>query len=393
MVSYRPVPDDRTEDAQRILDYAFELESGPQNYESGSTPNRLGELRGLFDDDEIVSVGTLYDFEARFRGDWIGLGGLGGIATPPEYRRKGRVRDLVRESLAEFRDREVPLVALWPFEHDFYRRLGWGTCQKYVEYELPPSALAFASEPDDGSFRRVGPDDWDGLQDVHLAAGEGATLSTRRTDDWWRHRFTDWGHKPYAYAYERDGTVEGYVVYTVTETADERRLNVWEVSVRDPVATTALLWFLHNHDSQVSTVRLYRSDTDLLDRATDAETVDCTVGMGPQVRIVDVVDALDAMPVPDREFDLRLAVSDPLAEWNDATFRIRTKAGHLSCRTSATGEPDATVDVSTLSQLIVGYFGVDDAERLAGLAVDGAETRAALSALFQPETVTLRELF
>lgn len=393
MPTFRRVPRAQFERYQRLLDYAFQPESGPQEYEDGP-PERLGERWGLFEGDRLLTTCTLYDFDARWRGEWTTLGGLAAVASPPEHRRQGYVRQMIRAALREYRDRGIPWVALWPFDHGFYRRLGWGIANTFSRYECDPDALERAAAAPAGSFEPMAPDDWEQLRPTQLAHGERTTLSLRRSEDWWRERvFERWGTEPYVYAWRDDGEVRGYLVYEIETDDEERTLRVYEWSHADFEAHRQLLRFLYTHDSQVSTVRLYQPEgSALLDLVDDPEAVECTVDAGPMVRLGDVRVALSRIEYPEAVDErVILDVNDPLVEWNDARLALTVGEGQGDCSKTVT-PPDAIVDVNTLSQLAAGYFEVDEARRLGSLDCD-EETADALSRLFPPETVCLREFF
>lgn len=393
MARFRRVPPARHERYQQLLDYAFDAESGPQTYEDG-LPDRLGERWGLFDNDELVTTCTLYGFDTRVRGEWMTIGGLAAVASSPEHRREGNVREMITDAIREYRDRGIGWIALWPFDYGFYRQLGWGTANKFSKYEFAPEALSFAADYDDGHFERIDADDWERLRPVQLAHGEGTTLSRRRSEDWWRERVFDyWGETPYVYAWVRDEEVRGYIVYTIREEDDERTFRVIDLSHVDHEAYLHLLRFIHVHESQTQHVELYRSEeTALLDQVDDPRAVTCTVDTGPMIRLGDVRSALSRHPYPEDVTErVVLDVTDPLCRHNDITVALTVTDQITDCSWSKL-LPEGRVDVSTLSQLAVGYLDAEDARRYGGLDCDD-ETVQALSNLFPPERVCLREFF
>jgi len=397
MNGFRPVPESDRAEVRRILRYAFAPERGPVTDDpDGEWPPTLFDQRGLYDDGDLVSVCKLYSPAARVRGAFRRIGGLGAVATPPEHRRRGHVRELCRNALTEYHERGVGLVALWPFSTPFYGRLGWGTANQYARYDLPPAAL-----PRHDADGRLGPleaDDWRRMRRVETAYGEGTSLSLRRSEAWWRERtLADWdgGGTPYCYGYERDGTLAGYVLYTVGDDAT-RTLSVDDLVYADEEAHRALLDFLGTHGAQIERILLRRAtDSDLLARVTDPADVECTIRAGPMVRLSAVTRLAD-LDWPDAELRCTLAVDDPLLARNDRHFDLRATAGTLGVEPAgdgAGGDPDASVDVGTLSQLTVGTHGVDVAERLAGLEVRNESIREPLSDLFRSRSVRLREFF
>ena len=320
---------------------------------------------------------------------WTTLGGIAAVSSPPAHRRSGNVEQLLTGLLAETREREIGLAALWPFEHAFYRQFGWAITNRYTTYELPPEQLIGAGTTERGSYERVGPDDWTRLEDVQRTHGEGTTLSIQRSERWWRDR-TFGDDPPWAYAWRDGDDIRGYVTYTF-ESADEGTvLSVDDFSAADREARRHLFGLLGTHDSQVETVELtLAEEAALLDAVPNPETISCSIHAGPMARVADPAVALESCPYLD-EGDTRvnLEVTDPIGE--DRRLELAVEDGAGVCAPTG-ADPDATLDVGTLTQLLVGYRTVEDL-RGRGLDCD-EETAATLTDLFPKESVQLREFF
>jgi len=402
-MDYRPLPDDRMDQFQEYLQYAFNPQEGPNAEQDRDPTDQPGDARGLFDGDDLLAVCRHHWFRVGLRGRSHEMPGLSAVASPPEHRRQGNVARLLERSLDEYRERGDYLTALWAFKYPFYERQGWGLATKWTEFECPPEALGFAREAarslgDDslGSFRRVAADGYADLDPVLAAHNERFELSMDRTEAWWRTRvFESWQTDPYVYAWENGGDTRGYVVYRIDDDTDGegKRLVAAELAYADREARLNLLRFLANHDSQVETVALYGPrDARLLDEVEDPADVDCEVKPGPMVRLVDVPAAIEALDYPDADGEFVLDVADPLADWNDRRFRVAVADGRATCAPTD-ADPDATVGVPALSQLYVGYHSVSDAETLGDLEVRTPAAREALVAMYPPRNVFLREGF
>jgi predicted acetyltransferase len=396
MVEFRPVPESDRAELRRQLRYAFAPELGPAVPDPADEwPPNLYDQRGLYDDGTLVSSCKLYTLEAWVRGEYRALGGLGAVATPPEHRGQGYARESCRQALEAYREEGVGLVALWPVSIPLYRDMGWAVANDYYRIDLPPDALP--SHDGTGEFRPLEADDWQRLRRVETAYGEGTGLSLRRSEAWWRERtLADWdgGGTPYCYGYERDGDLAGYVIYTV-EDDELRTLAVQDYAHVDEDAHRAVLDFLGRHGTKIERVRLRRAaDTDLLARVPDPDRVECRVKAGPMVRLSDV-GFLEEIDWPDRDVAFRMAVTDTLVTPNDGQFRVRIENGSATVESleRPNDEPAVSVDVGTLSQLVVGTRGVASAQRLGGLVVRDGEIRDALAAIFRPRPVCLREFF
>ena len=410
MVTYRPVPEGREDDLKRLLQYSFVPERGnaPESYRLSRPPD-LYDLRGLFEDGDLCSACKRYRFDASVRGQRRSIGGLGALATFPDLRRQWYARRLTRHVLEEFREEGIDLVALWPSTIDYHRKQGWGIAHEFRRYEFTPEQLRFADRPA-GRYTAVTGDDWERLRGVEQGARR--TLSLRRSETWWRERtLGDWAGSgdPFAFGYERDGSLRGFVVYTIERESGTtpheavRRLRVRQLSAVDDEGLRALLHFLGGHDSQVDTVELRRPpECRLLERVRAPETATCTVEPGPMVRLTGV-DALERLPWPetlDTEFTLR--VTDPLVEANDGRFRVTVSDGTPSVEPVATGGhagdsaedggADAVTDIETLSQLYVGTYEVRRAEQLGNCNFEESVIEP-LSEVFSEEQLALSAFF
>jgi predicted acetyltransferase len=397
MAEYRPVPEDRASDFRRIARYAFGADGGPYDPEEPLDDRQrrmyeFAEDRGMYDGEDLLVVCAHFPFTVRVRGTWLPMGGVSAVASPPEHRRQGLVGEMMAASLAEYRDRGWPLATLRPFDEAFYARYGWATGVRRHVATVDVDALATTQDAAAGAFRRVDPSEAPGaFDDVFTQWLEGYGLATDRTDEWWRDRVTQRFQAPlYCYAWERDDDVRGYLLYEVEDGTIETR----EFAHADHEAYLNLLRFCHDHDSQVASVRLRGPDHGrLLDVVADRGAVDLEERAGQMVRIVDVPAALSAVEYPGvADARVTLAVADDHAPWNEATFAVAVEDG--SARVTETdARPDATVDVGTLSQLLVGYHGVESARRVGDLAVADEAAAATLERLFPERPTFLPESF
>ncbi|EMA43879.1 GNAT family N-acetyltransferase [Halococcus saccharolyticus] len=400
MIEYRPIPEAAEERHRAITGYAFDAGSGPYDPDEPIDERRqrrwaFGEDRGVFDGDDLVACGTHIEFTVRLRGEWLPMAGLSGVASPPDRRRQGFVGELLEASLREYRDRDWPIAALWPFKHDFYARYGWATGCRYRTATVDPAALSTVRSAAAGEFRRIEPEEYATLEPVFEAWLDGVNLATRRSDDWWRDRvFQSDDTERYCYVWLREDEPRGYLLYRIRNDDDGRRLVVDEMASADHEAYLNLLRFCHDHDSQVNTVELYGHDHDrLLDVVTDRDAIEVEMAAGQMVRIVDVPTALEAVPYPGVEdATVTVDVDDPHAPWNDATFAIRVEDNVASVE-RVDAEPDATTDIGTLSQLLVGYCSAEHARVVGDLDVDTSGTADVLDRLFPEHEVFLPEQF
>lgn len=416
MPAYRTVPDADDDAFRALVQYAFRPQEGPYDPEEAPEAPDLGERRGYYDADDLLACCLHYDLTLAARDDAVAAGGVSLVACAPEHRRRGHVRDMLAESVAEYRDLGRHLAVLWPFDVGFYRRLGWATVAKLATWEVDPGDLDGVvdrlDDPDAGRFERLDPADWTELPPVLAADHYTHDLAMRRSEGWWRDRVFDrWDAEPFVYGWrDHDGALRSYLVYAVDEEDDGRTLEVWDHAAADREARRHLFRFLRDHDSQVDGVRYYTpadavagADFDLHRELADPKAVEPTVNAGGMARLVDVAADLPVLAgdaARDPTVDCDVVVEDSLAPWNDGRFRVQSTAGEALAvervddgAVDATSErPTARLDVGALTQVVVGARSVEAAEELGDVAGDEAAL-AELAACFPPRRVWLREGF
>jgi len=72
-----------------------------------------------------VSCVQVFAKTIRLRGQHVALGGIGSVATDPEYRRRGLAHQLLRLTEERMRERGMVLGLLFAVLWDFYGALGW----------------------------------------------------------------------------------------------------------------------------------------------------------------------------------------------------------------------------------------------------------------------------
>lgn len=377
------------------IQYAYWPEHGPgSEYVDGTDLEvKFGEPYGFVDDGEVLALVLRYSFRARIRGEFHDLDGYSTLVIPPEHRGKGLVEEVHYESFRTSRERGVAFGAQWPFNHAFYQRYGWGRACNRMRWSCSPSTFRSVADDASGSYRRLEPSDWEVVDQVYRQHAESYALSLDRDETWWREHVFRPGNDPlHAYAWERDG-VRGYLVFDVNASGG-KQLNVVDVAYTDHEALVHLLRFLSNHYSKIDRITMTLPfDESLLDLIDDPNSLECSVLPGPLVRLTDVPVALETLAYPPNvEGSVTLRVTDPVCDWNDGTYDLSVADGSATCRPTS-DDPDVTIGVGTLSQLVVGYRELESLERSGNLTVHDADATETLSTSFPSRAVFLRDHF
>lgn len=97
---------------------------------------------GAFDDDGTLMARIINNnYTAVFDGAFVPMGGIGAVSTLPQYREKGAIRAIFEKLLPDAREKGEVISSLYPFNHAFYRKVGYETIVYQHRWEMPPEVL------------------------------------------------------------------------------------------------------------------------------------------------------------------------------------------------------------------------------------------------------------
>ena len=211
--------------AEELFAIAFEQ---PMEREAAAQPDDVGVCRwAAFDNGakEMMSTFTVTDFTVRFDGHACKMGGIGGVATLPQYRRRGGIRGCFQEALPDMYASGYDLSYLYPFSTAYYRKFGYecGVRKFFIAVRLallaPPEfngtfRLAEAGKPMTEAIRAVDAC-WEGKYNM---------MVQHRPEDYkWTEEFDPAVKQGFTYVcFAQDGTPKGYT--TFTKRSEERRV-------------------------------------------------------------------------------------------------------------------------------------------------------------------------
>lgn len=331
---------------------------------------RLPYLSGHFLGDKLTSAAVVYPFEMFLAGRRTRTGGLAGVLSAPETRRRGYVRELLRDVLERLRQEGTGWLLEYPFDPRFYARLGFATVPTGYEVTVPAERLFRGPAPD---AERLTGDPKAVLEPLYHAWAEPYSLALRRDNaarPTWSRILDD---DTFCYVME-----DAYAVLELTEDDAGQTLTVHDYAFSSPAGRAALFRFVGSFYGQADRISLHLPDDEPL--AWDLQTFHTNELPALQARITDLQAALGPMTSP-LEQTLTLTVRDPLCTWNDGTFAVAlTPAGNTVTAHTGQNDPALTLDIGALTQLVVGALRPDAALRC-GLAEGDLAAAQALYAL------------
>lgn len=318
------------------------------------------------------------------------------VTTSPAHRRRGLVRRLMEDCLADAVAGGVPLAALTVSEATIYGRWGFGaaTFLQAVELDTGPR-YGLRDFTDPGRVEIVDPRlSWplvrDQLERFHRSrrgsVGTPAFYEPLLTGRWNYHESGPDKHLRGAVHLTPDETVDGVVLYRKDgREGDKRKLKLQLLLADDPAANLALWDFVGGIDlvNQVSWYA-FAPDDPLRWALRDMNALRLT---GNEeflwVRVLDVPTALAARPWS-ADGEVVLEVDDPQGH-TSGRYRVASRDGTADV-THTDVAPEIRLDSETLGSLYLGGVGVGTlaaAGRLTGPAAS-VEQFAAMADLADP---------
>ncbi len=199
-----------------LLEYSFEEHDLFARYIDFDPAYDPSDFLLALDGARPVSCVQVFTKTIRLRGQAIGLGGIGSVATDPDYRKRGLAFELLRRSEERMRERGLVLGLLFAVLWDFYSRLGW--------VQIPARQLALhrqpepAAAPPDVALRAFRADDLAQVQALYERYTSDFEGTTIRDADYWRGqlRYAGSPGEDFRVA-ERDGRIVAYARTAVVQ--------------------------------------------------------------------------------------------------------------------------------------------------------------------------------
>lgn len=151
--------------------------------------HRLHHTRVLEVDGQIVSHVRIFDRRMRVRGVTLPVGGIGSVATYPEYEGRGFATALLRDAIERMEGAGYALSFLFTGLLGFYGRLGWRVVPQRI-HTAEPEEVAGMSATGDVGIRLFTSGDLPAVARVYRRATEGKTGAVVRSERYWREHMT-----------------------------------------------------------------------------------------------------------------------------------------------------------------------------------------------------------
>ncbi|WP_296667496.1 GNAT family N-acetyltransferase [Demequina sp.] len=367
----------RVDEMAEVTSWGFIEEIKPEDRPDFAGMVPFGRARATeIQDAALGDVGTLagvaaaYDFRMRVPGGaLVPVAGLTMVSVHTAHRRRGLLRAMMADHLADARSRGEVASALYAAESEIYQRFGYGLAARQVDVRMARGAT-LRDVPGSADLKvrieRLSRDRHSAViarvqQDLDrpgtMTLDHAEALRARFGDPTPEHAR---GEKLRIVVVERaDGTPVGYAMFRRKGTWSPEGIPDGLLLTREFAATTPAaahrLWSVLLDVDLVSTVEAepLAIDDPLLWLLTDMRAAKPRLHDNIWLRIVDVPAALTA-----REYlcpvDAVIQVVDPLFPDNAGPWRVTSRSGTGHVESAPGAEPDVVLSVQELGAAYLG---------------------------------------
>lgn len=312
-----------------------------------------------FEGDRIVGTTAVETYQIAVPGGIAGCAGITAVGVRTDFRRRGLLTRMMRQSLDQARDRGEPLSALYSSEQAIYGRYGFGPAAPAVRLRVR-SAQPLLSEPVDDEVRLVDTDEARRrMREVFDDVWTRQPGMIGRTESRWElvHAEDDPDGEGTPSPYYAFVGNRGYAVYRLSRGEGDGppggTVRVMELIAADGRAHAALWQFLASVDLYPNVeAGLRPPDEPLVHMLRDPDCLQTSDHEALWLRLVDVPAALQARryEVPG---ELVIEVADEFCPDNSGRWALRGGPDEAACERTDRS-PDLSMDVAALA---TGYLG------------------------------------
>ena len=398
-------------EAHKLFVYCFHQR--PENIEAEREKQEAEtqEDWGAFDDDGKLMariINNHYDF--NLDGKVVKTGGIGGVATYPEYRETGAIREIFKALLLEaYKNGEV-LSALYPFNHKFYRKFGYEVVPFRNEYKMHPNVLkdyhSLATEEKCEVRRWQAEDDVKDFLTVYNQFAPSFNLSALRTEEMMKEHLQfekEYIDRKFSYIFSRVGVPLAYLIFKDEFNPQAAVLKVEECAWTCRAGFNSILNFLSRFSADYGSIVLpLPKGIDLLKiiHAPNAYEIEKHACQHFMVRVMNVLKLFEIIRKP-ADCDFTIKVEDDLIKENNLTLRVMADkvevlagegaGAETGIRLTNVRKPDIELDIRALSQLALGCTNLNEAVLRSDVTINGNEEM--LRKVFIEKPILITESF
>lgn len=341
--------EDKFREALCLSEYAFQYKVEEERMQQQLTKMKEShEVYGIMEGEDLAAKLHLIPFHIYIGKEKFKMGGVAGVATYPEYRRSGYVKELLQHSLQTMKKDGYTVSMLHPFAVAFYRKYGWELCADLLVCHMTKSDLVMKKQVN-GTVKRFNkenhPEEVEKLYETFAERFSGMLV---RNEKWWLQAVYD--DLTLAIYYDENKTAAGYMLYKI----EKSKMTVEEFVPLHNEARNGLWNFICQHDSMIKELEMTVSENEQLLYTLQEPRVKTEIKPYFMGRIVDVEQFLKQYELNwnNVQQEVILHLTDSFAPWNNVSVRL---ANYEITIIEEPMDKGIKLDINALSTILLGY--------------------------------------
>ncbi len=341
--------EDKFREALRLSEYAFQYKVEEDRLQQQLTRMKEShEVYGIMEGNDLAAKLHLIPFHIYIGKEKFKMGGVAGVATYPEYRRSGYVKELLQHSLQTMKKDGYTVSMLHPFAVAFYRKYGWELCANLLVCHMTKSDLVMKKQVN-GTVKRFNKENHsEEVEKLYETFAERFSGMLVRNEKWWLQAVYD--DLTLAIYYDENKTAAGYMLYKI----EKSKMTVEEFVPLHNEARNGLWNFICQHDSMIKELEMTVSENEQLLYTLQEPRVKTEIKPYFMGRIVDVEQFLKQYELNwnNIQQEIILHITDSFAPWNNVSVRL---ANYEITIIEEPMDKGIKLDINALSTILLGY--------------------------------------
>ena len=360
----RKVTPEENKRVNELFAIAFEMPLGKEPF---IDTDPAATTWAAFDGEHMTSTLTETRFDVRFDGHCCPMGGMGGAASLPQYRRHGGIRGCFEASLRDQYDKGYDFSYLYPFSTAYYKRYGYERCIQHLLVTVDLGllkvkdteghfAMSEASCPQAEAIRSI---------DQVLESRYNMMVIHDQGDYDWCGKLNPAADQNFTYVYySKEQTPKGYTTFHMEMQPDGRNLQCSRFAFTDAEGFMGLMQIFKSMSSDHRFAKFtlpYGQGIEYLmpewSMGAASWTVNNNAGM---VRVINVPNVLKKAAYHGSG-SLTLDLKDPQIPENEGIFTVTFEKGKAVKVEKTENAPDIRLTMPAFSALISGAIDLNAA--------------------------------
>ncbi|WP_395760506.1 GNAT family N-acetyltransferase [Bacillus sp. 3G2] len=342
--------EDKFKEALCLSEYAFQYKVEEERLQQQLTKMKEShEIYGIIEGEDLAAKLHLIPFQIYIGKENFKMGGVAGVATYPEYRRSGYVKELLQHSLQTMKKDGYTVSMLHPFAVSFYRKYGWELCANLLVCQMTKSDLVMKKQVN-GTVKRFNKENHsEEVEKLYETFAKRFSGMLVRDEKWWLQAVYD--DLTLAIYYDENKRAAGYMLYKI----ENSKMTVEEFVPLHNEARNGLWNFICQHDSMIKELEMTISENEPLLYTLQEPRVKAEIKPYFMGRIVDVEQFLKQYELNwnNVQQEVILHITDSFAPWNNVSVRLANQ--EITIMKEETIDKGIKLDINALSTIMFGY--------------------------------------